>query len=52
MEAYLSILQSINYITNGEFIPTRTRNGDEVVFGGFWATPYCGVVRVRMTPAI
>jgi hypothetical protein len=36
------------YLTpEGDFIPTRTRNGDEAVFGGFWATPYCGVVRVR-----
>ena len=34
----------------GEFVPVRQRNGDEAVFGGFWATPYCGVVRVRMTP--
>jgi hypothetical protein len=36
---------------DGEFIPQRTRNGDEAVFGGFWASAYCGVVRVRMTPA-
>jgi beta-galactosidase GanA len=36
--------------SDGEFIPLRSRNGDEAVFGGFWASPYCGVVRVRMTP--
>lgn len=35
---------------DGMFIPQRRRNGDEAVFGGFWASPYCGVVRVRMTP--
>jgi hypothetical protein len=35
---------------DGEFIPVRQRNGDEAVFGGFWATSTCGVVRVRMTP--
>ncbi len=36
--------------TDGDFIPQRTRNGDEAVFGGFWTSAYCGVVRVRLTP--
>jgi hypothetical protein len=46
---YLSVEEG--YLTPaGEFISTRIRNGDEAVFGGFWATPYCGVVRVRLTP--
>ncbi|HBS47019.1 MAG TPA: hypothetical protein DEA91_25760 [Paenibacillus sp.] len=46
---YLTIEEG--YLTeSGEFVPTRTRNGDEAVFGSFWATPYCGVVRVILTP--
>ncbi|MGZ9585687.1 DUF5597 domain-containing protein [Paenibacillus marinisediminis] len=46
---YLSVEEG--YLTEtGEFVPTRTRNGDESVFGGFWVTPYCGVVRVVLTP--
>lgn len=46
---YLSVEEG--YLTpDGEFVALRRRNGDEAVFGGFWATPYCGVVRVRMTP--
>ena len=35
---------------DGTFTPTRKRNGDEVVFGGFWVAPDVGVVRVRLTP--
>jgi len=35
---------------DGVFTSQRRRNGDEAVFGGFWTSPYCGVVRVRMTP--
>ncbi len=46
---YLSVEEGV-LTPEGEFIPQRTRNGDEAVFGGFWATPYCGVVRVRLTP--
>jgi hypothetical protein len=46
---FLSVEEGI-LTENGEFIPQRVRNGDEAVFGGFWASPYCGVVRVRMTP--
>jgi hypothetical protein len=39
------------YLTaSGDFISQRTRNGDEAVFGGFWTSAYCGVVRIRMTP--
>jgi beta-galactosidase GanA len=46
---YLTVEEG--YLTpDGSFVPLRTRNGDEAVFGGFWASPYCGVVRVRMTP--
>jgi len=46
---YLTVEEG--YLTeSGEFVPTRTRNGDEAVFGSFWATPYCGVVRVVLTP--
>ena len=32
----------------GEFVVDRTRNGDQVMFGGFWVTPACGVVRLRL----
>lgn len=35
---------------DGVFVPHRRRNGDEVVFGGFWVEPDVGVVRVRLTP--
>ena len=35
---------------DGEFTARRARNGDEVVFGGFWTAPDVGVVRVRLTP--
>jgi hypothetical protein len=47
---YLSVEEGI-LTPEGEFVPQRARNGDEAVFGGFWTSPYCGVVRVRMTPA-
>ena len=33
---------------SGAFVCDRTRNGDEAFFGGFWVTPDCGVVRVRL----
>ena len=33
---------------DGQFIVTGERNGDEVMFGDFWAAPHCGVTRVRM----
>lgn len=46
---YLSVEEG--YLTEeGEFVLVRRRNGDEAVFGGFWSTPYCGVVRVKLTP--
>jgi len=32
----------------GDFVAQRTRNGDQVMFGGFWVTPTCGIVRVRL----
>jgi hypothetical protein len=32
----------------GDFITDRIRNGDEAFFGGFWTTPACGVVRVKL----
>jgi hypothetical protein len=32
------------------FVPTRKRNGDEVVFGHFWSSPLTGVTRVRLNP--
>jgi hypothetical protein len=32
----------------GFFTAIRKRNGDEVVFGGFWVAPDVGVVRVRL----
>jgi len=35
---------------NGEFVVTNERNGDEVMFGDFWAAPHSGVTRVRMIP--
>lgn len=45
---YLTVEEG--YLTpGGDFVPTRARNGDEAVFGGFWASPACGVVRVRLT---
>ena len=37
---------------DGQFIVTGERNGDEVMFGGFWAAPHSGVTRVRMIDAI
>ena len=33
---------------SGQFIIDRRRNGDEVFFGGFWVTPACGIVRVKL----
>ncbi len=33
---------------SGNFTATRKRNGDEVVFSSFWASPQCGVVRIRL----
>jgi hypothetical protein len=33
---------------NGEFVATDERNGDEVMFGDFWAAPHSGVTRVRL----
>ena len=33
---------------DGRFVSDRTRNGDEVFAGGFWVTPECGIVRIRL----
>ncbi len=52
------IMTPVDYLTveegrltpDGDFVPMRVRNGDEAVFGGFWASPACGVVRIRLTP--
>jgi hypothetical protein len=32
----------------GNFVAERIRNGDEAFFGGFWVTPACGALRVRL----
>jgi hypothetical protein len=32
----------------GSFVCDRTRNGDEAFFGGFWVSPGCGLVRVKL----
>jgi len=37
-----------NFDENGKFVCNRIRNGDEAFFGGFWVTPSCGVVRVKL----
>ena len=44
---YLSVEEGV-LDEQGNFSATRKRNGDEVVFGSFWASPQCGVVRVRL----
>jgi hypothetical protein len=46
---YLSVEEGV-LLDDGSFEPRRRRNGDEVVFGGFWAAPDVGVVRVRLSP--
>ena len=33
---------------NGEFIVVNERNGDEVMFGDFWAAPHSRVTRVKL----
>jgi len=33
---------------DGEFIAVNERNGDEVMFGDFWAAPHSGITRVRL----
>ena len=33
---------------DGEFVVVDERNGDEVMFGDFWATPQSGITRVRL----
>ena len=44
---FLNIEEGI-FDENGQFRVTRTRNGDEAMFGGFWVTPFCGLVRIRL----
>ena len=44
---FLSVEEG-HFDDNGQFVADRIRNGDEVMFGGFWVAPACGVVRVRL----
>jgi hypothetical protein len=37
-----------HFEADGSFKVDKIRNGDEVFFGGFWVTPRCGVVRVKL----
>jgi hypothetical protein len=46
---YLSVEEG-HLAEDGAFVPTRRRNGDEVVFGHFWCSPSSGVTRVRLNP--
>lgn len=46
-EDYLSVEEG-SLDENGCFTAMRQRNGDESSWASFWATAYCGVVRVRM----
>jgi hypothetical protein len=36
----------------GKFTVTGERNGDEVMFGDFWAAPHSGVTRVKLIDVI
>jgi hypothetical protein len=47
MPDFLSIDEG-HFDDKGEFVSDRKRNGDEAFFGGFWVTPACGVVRVKL----
>lgn len=52
-DRYLNIVDHIaveegHFDENGEFVTDRTRNGDELIFGGFWVTPRCKVVRIQL----
>lgn len=47
---FLSVEEGL-FDENGNFVASRKRNGDEVFFGGFWVTPDCGIVRVRLVPS-
>ena len=44
---FLSVEEG-HFDDKGDFVVDRIRNGDEVMFGGFWVAPSCGVVRVRL----
>ncbi|MGI5899342.1 MAG: DUF5597 domain-containing protein [Christensenellales bacterium] len=44
---FLSVEEG-HFDESGEFVCDRRRNGDEVVFGGFWVTTACKVVRVKL----
>lgn len=33
---------------SGKFVVTRERNGDEVMFGDFWVTPFSGVTHIKL----
>lgn len=47
MVDYVSVEEGY-FDPDGQFVTTKVRNGDEVAFGGFWVTPHCGVVRVKL----
>jgi hypothetical protein len=47
MPDWISIEEG-HFDKDGGFVVDRTRNGDEAFFGGFWVTPHCGVVRIRL----
>jgi hypothetical protein len=47
MPDFISIHEG-HFDDKGEFVVDRIRNGDEAFFSGFWVTPVCGVVRVRL----
>lgn len=52
-DRYLNIVDHISveeghFDDNGVFVSDRVRNGDELIFGGFWVTPKCGIVRVQL----
>jgi hypothetical protein len=44
---FLSVEEG-HFNDNGIFTTDRIRNGDEVYFCGFWVTPRCGVVRIKL----
>ena len=44
---FLSVEEG-HFDETGQFVVDCIRNGDEVMFGGFWVTPACGIVRVRL----
>jgi hypothetical protein len=47
MPDFISIEEG-HFDDKGKFVADRIRNGDEAMFGGFWVTPACGLVRVKL----